>query len=86
MERMNKIDFQRLLFKPLITDYNKARSENKLTAQLNLGFDLMEASLKFLTIFRLSILKKEDEEKYKEVFSSFRTRSTLGNYYFLSLV
>ena len=85
MKKTDEIDFQKLLFKPLSTDYNRARSENKLTAQLNLGFDRMEASLKFLTILTLSVLKKEDEKKYKEVFSSFRTRSTLGNYYFLLL-
>ncbi len=80
---MQKIDVETLLFQPLITDYKQAKSRNKPTTQLNLGFDLMEASLKFFAIYMLAVLKKEDEEKYKEVFSSFRTRSTLGNYYFL---
>lgn len=82
---MQKIDLKKLLFHPLVMDYRNAKENNKLTAQLNLGFDLMEASLKFLTILMLSVLKEEDEEKYKEVFTSFKAKTSLGNYYFLLL-
>lgn len=82
---MELIHVQSILFEPLQIDYNKAKLEKRYNNQLNNGFDLLEANIKFIAVLLLAILKNENNEAYQKVFSAFRARSTLGNYYFILL-
>lgn len=82
---MELIHVQSILFEPLQIDYDKSKLEKRYNNQLNNGFDLLEANIKFIAILLLGILKNENSEAYQKVFSAFRSKSSLGNYYFILL-
>jgi len=80
---METIDIEKLLIKPL---YKRYKNSNQVLTKFNIALDIMEVSIKFITLLAISILKEIESKDYYEnkiLKSLNRDEFSLGNHYFV---